>query len=298
MAPQIGTRRISVPVRSGLLAGNRLARRVGTTLLWIAVVLGAIGMALPFIWMVLTSLKHDFEVLRLPITWLPDEFLYMKNYQDVFSRQTFGRFFLNSLIVTTGATVSSLLFSSLGGYAFAKFRFPGKEVIFFLFIMAVLMVPFEVVVVPLYLIFNQAGLTDTYLGIAGPNLLSAFGIFVMRQFMESIPNDYLDAARVDGKSELGIFWNIVLPLSVPGLATLGTVKFIWVWNEFLWPLVVVRSDEMKTVILGLANYTGMWHTSYVLVTAAAFLTILPMIVLFVIFQEFIVQGMTMTGLKG
>jgi multiple sugar transport system permease protein len=265
---------------------------------WTVIILGAGIMALPFVWMVLTSLKHDSEVLRLPITWLPDQFPYLENYRQVFIRQPFARFFLNSFIVTTLATVSSLLFSSLSGYAFAKFRFPGKEVVFFVFILAVLMVPFEVVVVPLYLIFNRFGLTDTYLGLAGPNLLSAFGVFIMRQFIESIPDDYIDAARVDGQSELGIFARIVLPLSVPGLATLGTVKFIWTWNEFLWPLVVVRSDEMKTVILGLANYNGMWWTSYALVTAAAFLSVIPMIILFLVFQEFIIKGMTMTGLKG
>jgi ABC-type glycerol-3-phosphate transport system permease component len=298
MATQTVSERISTSGRVRAFTARRLAGRMGKILLWVAVVFGAAIMVLPFVWMVLTSLKHDYEVLRLPITWLPDQFLYLKNYQDVFARQAFGRFFVNSFIVTFGATFSSVIFSSLGGYAFAKFQFPGKELIFFLFILAVLMVPFEVVVVPLYLMFNRAGLTDTYLGIAGPNLLSAFGIFVMRQFMESIPDDYIDAARVDGHSELGIFARIVLPLSVPGLATLGTVKFIWIWNEFLWPLVIVRSDEMKTVILGLASYSGMWHTSYSLVTAAAFLSVIPMVILFVVFQQYIIQGMTMTGLKG
>jgi ABC-type glycerol-3-phosphate transport system permease component len=269
-----------------------------TTLRWAIIVVGAVAMALPFVWMVLTSFKHDYEVLRIPITWLPDEAFYFENYKEVFTRQPFGRFFVNSFIVTGAATISSLFFSSLGGYAFAKFQFPGKEVIFFAFVLAVLMVPFEVVVVPLYLLFNSVGLTNTYLGLAGPNLLSAFGVFIMRQFMQSIPNDYIDAARVDGQSEFGIFLRIVLPLSVPALATVGTVKFIWTWNDFLWPLVIVQTDAMKTVILGLANYTGMWYTSYVTVTAASFLSIIPMIIIFVIFQEFVIRGVTMTGLKG
>lgn len=294
MATQ-NARKLGAPPARGRL---KLAHATAKILQWAVIILGAATMALPFVWMVLTSLKHDSEVLRLPITWLPDQFPYLENYRQVFIRQPFGRFFANSFIVTTAATVTSLVFSSLGGYAFAKFRFPGKEVLFFLFILAVLMVPFEVVVLPLYLIFNRFGLTDTYLGLAGPNLLSAFGVFIMRQFIESIPDDYIDAARVDGHSELGIFAKIVLPLAVPGLATLGTVKFIWTWNDFLWPLVIVRSDEMKTVILGLANYTGMWWTSYALVTAASFLSVIPMIVLFLIFQEFIIKGMTMTGLKG
>ncbi len=294
MAVHTGNRSAFKSARRPIWRGSTIAKIVP----WAVIVLGSAIMALPFVWMVLTSLKHDYEVLRLPITWLPDQFPYLGNYQEVFARQAFGRFFVNSFIVTIAATVSSLFFSSLAGYAFSKFSFPGKEALFFVFVLAVLMVPFEVVVLPLYLIFNRFGLTDTYLGLAGPDLLSAFGVFIMRQFIDSIPNDYIDAARVDGHSELGIFTKIVLPLAVPGLATLGTVKFIWTWNEFLWPLVIVRADEMKTVILGLANYTGMWWTSYALVTAAAFLSIIPMIVIFVIFQEFIIEGMTMTGLKG
>jgi multiple sugar transport system permease protein len=132
----------------------------------------------------------------------------------------------------------------------------------------------------------------------GPSLISAFGIFIMRQFMTSIPDDYIDAARVDGLSEFGIFLRIVLPLSGPALATLGTVKFIWTWNEFLWPLIMVESDAVKTVTLGVATYVGMWFTDYEIVTAAATLSVIPILILFVVLQNSIVKGMTMTGLKG
>jgi multiple sugar transport system permease protein len=273
-------------------------KRLSQYLLQTLIIIGAVIMAFPFIWMVLTSLKHSDEIYRLPITILPDNFFYFENYHIVFERQPFLRFFLNSFIMAVGCTVASLLFSSLSGYAFAKFEFPGKEVLFFVFILAALMIPFEVIVIPLYLLFNRLGLVNTYLGIMGPSLLSAFGIFIMRQFIVSIPDDYLDAARIDGYSELQIFFYIIIPLSRPALATLGTIKFIWAWNDFLWPLVMVTSEEMRTVMLGLSTYTGLWHTDYNVVTAAAFLSVIPLLIIYLFLQNFVIEGMTMTGLKG
>ena len=278
---------------------NRISiKRLGQYVLITFIFTGAIIMAFPFIWMVLTSLKYSDEIYRLPMTILPDDFLNSENYYIVFERQPFLRFFLNSFIVAVGSTVISLFFSSLAGYAFAKFEFPGKEVLFFAFILAVLMIPFEVIVIPLYLLFNRLGLVDTYLGIMGPGMISAFGIFIMRQFIVSIPNDYLDAARIDGHSEFQIFLRIIIPLSGPALATLGTIKFIWTWNEFLWPLVMVNSENIRTVTLGLSTYTGLWHTDYNVVTAAAFLSVIPMLIIYLFLQNFVIEGMTMTGLKG
>ena len=277
---------------------NSIFRLLGRYTLYALIIAGAIIMAFPFIWMVLTSLKHADEIYRLPITILPDNFLYFENYRIVFERQPFLRFFLNSFIVAIGCTAFSLVFSSLSGYAFAKFEFPGKEIIFFAFILAALMIPFEVIVIPLYLLFNRLGLVNTYLGIMGPSLLSAFGVFIMRQFIVSIPNDYIDAARIDGLSELQIFLHIILPMSRPALATLGTIKFIWTWNDFLWPLVMVSSEPMRTVTLGLSTYTGLWHTDYTVVTAAAFLSVIPLLVIYLFLQNFVIEGMTMAGLKG
>ena len=255
-------------------------------------------MAFPFVWMILTSLKHSDEIYRIPITLLPDSFLYFENYRVVFERQPFLRFFLNSSIIATSCTVASLFLSSLSGYAFAKFEFPGKDILFFVFILAALMIPFEVIVIPLYLLFNRLGLVNTYLGIMGPSLLSAFGIFVMRQSIVAIPDDYLDAARIDGLSELQIFFRIIVPMSRPALATLGTIKFIWTWNDFLWPLVMVNNELMRTVTLGLSTYTGMWHTDYTIVTAAAFLSVIPLLIIYLALQNLVIEGMTMTGLKG
>jgi multiple sugar transport system permease protein len=255
-------------------------------------------MALPFVWMVLTSFKEGHEIYRFPITFLPDSIFNISNYQEVFARQPFGRFMINSVVISASATVTSLIFSSLAGYAFAKYQFPGKEIIFFGLILSVLMIPFEVIVIPLYLMYSRAHLNNTLLGVMGPSLISAFGVFVMRQFMQSVPDDYIDAARIDGMSEFGIFVRIVLPLSGPALATLGTVKFIWTWNEFLWPLIMVESDSVKTVTLGVASYVGMWFTDYEVVTAATTLSVIPTLIIFILLQNMVVRGMTMTGLKG
>jgi multiple sugar transport system permease protein len=284
--------------QSHILGNPTNVKRLVQYILYALIIVGAVIMAFPFVWMVLTSLKHSDEIYRMPITILPENFLNFENYKIVFERQPFLRFFLNSFIVATGCTVVSLFLSSLSGYAFAKFEFPGKEVLFFIFILAALMIPFEVILIPLYLLFNRLGLVNTYLGIMGPGLLSAFGVFIMRQSIVSIPNDYLDAARIDGLSELDIFFRIIVPMSRPALATLGTIKFIWTWNEFLWPLVMVNNEVMRTITLGLSTYTGMWHTDYTVVTAAAFLSVIPLLVIYLILQNLVIEGMAMTGLKG
>jgi len=273
------------------------AAHIRRYLVGLLIIIGAVIMASPFIWMVLTSVKYSEEIYRLPMTLLPDDLFNFQNYVTVFERQPFLRFFLNSTIISLSCTAVSLLFSSLSGFAFAKYRFPGKEVLFFVFILAALMIPFEVILIPLYLLFNKLGLVNTYVGIAGPSLLSAIGVFIMRQFIVSIPDDYIDAARIDGYSELGIFFRIILPMSLPALATLGTIKFIWSWNDFLWPLVMVTTEDMRTVMLGLSTYTGMWHTDYTVVTAAAFLSVIPLLIIYLFLQNFVIEGMTMTGLK-
>lgn len=284
--------------QSHILGNSINVKRLGQYILHALIIVGAVVMAFPFVWMVLTSLKHSDEIYRMPITILPENFLNFENYRIVFERQPFLRFFLNSFIVATGCTVVSLFLSSLSGYAFAKFEFPGKETLFFVFILAALMIPFEVILIPLYLLFNHLGLVNTYLGIMGPSLLSAFGVFIMRQSIVSIPDDYLDAARIDGLSELQIFFRIIVPMSRPALATLGTIKFIWTWNDFLWPLIMVNNEVMRTVTLGLSTYTGMWHTDYTVVTAAAFLSVIPLLIIYLVLQNLVIEGMTMTGLKG
>jgi ABC-type glycerol-3-phosphate transport system permease component len=267
---------------------------------WLAVTLvaaGALTVFFPFFWMAMTSLKTVPEIQRVPLAVLPDRWANLDNYREVFQRQPFGRFLLNSALVASVSALSSLVVSSLAGYGFAKFRFPGRSVLFFA-IVGILMVPFQSVVVPLYLWVSRLGLLDTYLGILAPDLVSVFGVFLMRQSIEVVPGDYIDAARIDGCGELGIFWRVILPSVKPALATLLIIKFMWTWNELFWPLVVVNSPSMKVVTMGLVSFTNIYFIEYNLVTAAAVLSILPILAIFLVFQRWVVQAVVMSGLKG
>jgi ABC-type glycerol-3-phosphate transport system permease component len=258
---------------------------------------GAITVFFPFFWMAVTSLKTVPEIQRVPLQVLPDRWSNLDNYREVFARQPFGRFLLNSALIASVSAVSSLIVSSLAGYGFAKFRFPGRNLLFFA-IIGILMVPFQSVVVPLYLWVSRLGLLDTYLGILAPDLVSVFGVFLMRQSIEVVPSDYIDAARIDGSSELGIFWRVILPAVRPALATLLIIKFMWTWNELFWPLVVINSPTMKVVTMGLVSFTNIYFIEYNLVTAAAVLSILPILAIFVVCQRWVVQAVVMSGLKG
>jgi multiple sugar transport system permease protein len=267
---------------------------------WIVAALvaaGAICVFFPFFWMAVTSLKTVPEIQRVPLTIAPDRWTNLDNFREVFHRQPFARFLLNSALVAAVSALSSVIVSSLAGYGFAKFRFPGHSVFFFA-IVGILMVPFQSVVVPLYLWVNRLGLLDTYLGILAPDLVSVFGVFLMRQSIEVVPSDYIDAARIDGASELGIFWRVILPSVKPALATLVIVKFMWTWNELFWPLVIINSPTMKVVTLGLLSFTNMYFIEYNLVTAAAVVSILPILFVFLVCQKWVVRGVVMSGLKG
>ena len=266
-------------------------------LIMLAVTCGAIVVFFPFFWMALTSLKLAPEIQRVPLQIAPDNWLNFSNYFEVFKREPFLRYLLNSAIVASIAAVSSVIVSSLAGFGFAKYRFPGRDV-FFLAIVGILMVPFQSVVVPLYIWMNELGLLDTYMGIVAPDLVSVFGVFLMRQAIEMIPNDYIDAARIDGASEFRIFFLVILPSVKPAIATLLIIKFLWSWNEFFWPMVVISSPQMKVVTMGLMSFTNMYFIEYNLLTAAAVISILPILLIFITLQRWVVQAVVMSGLKG
>jgi len=282
----------AVPPAGRVLKAGRYAWLAGAL-----VAAGAVCVFFPFFWMAVTSLKTVPEIQRVPLQVAPDRWTNLDNFREVFQRQPFARFLLNSALVASVSALSSVIISSLAGYGFAKFRFPGHGLFFFA-IVGILMVPFQSVVVPLYLWVNRLDLLDTYLGILAPDLVSVFGVFLMRQSIEVVPTDYIDAARIDGASELGIFWRVILPSVKPALATLVIVKFMWTWNELFWPLVVVNSPTMKVVTLGLLSFTNMYFIEYNLVTAAAVLSILPILVVFLVCQKWVVRGVVMSGLKG
>ena len=281
----------------GQRARGSVGRMVGRAALYLTLLAFAAFMAQPFVWMVLTSLKELHEVHRIPVSWWPDNPLNVRNYVQIFTERPFGLYILNSFVVAIGATISTLLFSTLGGYAFAKLPMPGKEILF-TFILATIMLPFEVSAIPLYLIFNKLGLVNTYLGLMAPELVSILGIFLIRQFCETIPSDYLDAARIDGAGEVRILWTVILPIITPALVTLALIRFIATWNGFLWPLLIVRDETMRTLPLALSFFSGYYGTQYHLLAAAACVSVLPLLILFLVLQRQVVEGVALTGLKG
>jgi multiple sugar transport system permease protein len=276
----------------------RLASAVGTAAKYLIIAAGAMAMLVPFAWMLSASLMTPTEITARPPVWVP-RIAQWHNYREVVHVIPMGRMYLNSLFVTI-ATVLGLLFtSSLAGYAFAKFEFPGRNVLF-VGTLGTMMIPFFVTLIPVFYIVKQFGWLDSYAGLIIPGLVSAYGIFLMRQFILGIPDELIDAARIDGASEFRIYYEIVIPLCPPALATLGTFTSIGRWNAFLWPLLVITSRELFTVPLGLNSlrlYAGEARNLNLLMAGTA-IAIVPVLILFVSMQRFFVQGIALTGLKG
>lgn len=258
---------------------------------------------LPLIWMVVTSLLTPSEANRFPPVLIPHHPRF-QNYPDAFHAAPFGHFFANSAIVTLVVVSSNLVVCSLAGYAFARLRFLGSKALF-VTLMATLMVPFQVTMIPVFLIVKWFGDNVwSYLGINHlgalmiPNLATAFGIFFLRQFFQTVPVELEEAARVDGTSRLGVLFKIVLPLSLPAMSTLAALTFLDSWNNFLWPLIVVTSQSQMTVPLGLTYFQGSHTTQWPLLMAGNMMSLLPMLIVFVVAQRYFVQSVAGTGLKG
>lgn len=251
---------------------------------------------MPFVWMLLGSVKPDGEILTNPGGWLPHSPT-LANYGQWFSTLGIGGYFRNSAIVAGCTVLGNLLFCSMVGYALAKLDFPGKRLLFTL-VMVTLMVPGVVTFVPLFVVVAKLHLINTYAGLVLPFLTSPIGVFLMRQFIRSIPDSLIEAARIDGAGEMRIFTRIVLPLSGPPLATLGILTFLASWNNFLWPLVVAQNQDRYTLPVALSLYsTGEQATDYGLLLAGSVMVITPIIVAFVALQRWFVQGVATTGLK-
>lgn len=264
--------------------------------LHVGLVLGLLIMIVPFVWMILGSFKTTAELRQVPPTWIPEQPT-LGNYQDLFDRLDFARFFFNSAVVAVLVTVGNLVFCSMLGYALAKLRFPGRRPLFLL-VLATLMVPGLVTFMPLFVLVANMGLVNTHAGLALPFVAQAFGVFLMRQFIMGVPDELLDAARIDGAGEHYIFWRIVLPLTGPALATLAILMFLGSWNNFLWPLVVATTENMYTLPIAIALFsTGQHETNLGLLMAGSAAALVPVLVVFVVLQRFFTQGIAMTGIK-
>jgi multiple sugar transport system permease protein len=263
---------------------------------WIYVVLtvGGVITAFPFLWMVLTSLKTFSDVFQPGIFPANPTF---ENYVQVLTKTGFLRWFANSIGVAAVTTLSVLFFDSLVGYTLAKMKFPGKELIFLL-ILSTVMIPTEMLVIPWYVGALKLHIADSYFAIALPGLISAFGVFLMRGFFEGIPDELFDAARVDGMGEFGLFTRIGLPLVKPALAALGIFTFLGNYNAFLWPLIIIQSSELRTLPIGISLFSGESGAQWQLIMAASSLAVVPVLIVFGIFQRQIIEGVVLTGVKG
>lgn len=281
------------PVRRAAARSSRRPAR-STLVVGALVTLGAVATAFPFAWMILSAVKPRSESLAYPPHVLPRHVTF-EYLGQLFSELDFGRYLVNTLAVVLISMVG-LVLMAMAGYGFAKFEFRGKEVVFFL-VLATMMIPVQVTMIPIFLILNGIGLTNTLVGIALPTLVSAFGVFLFRQFMTTIPTEVLEAARIDGAGELRVFAQIVLPMSRPILAVQVVLTFITGWNSFLWPLVVASDQNLYTLSVGIALLNQQVATNPSLQMAAAALMVVPVLVVFVVFQRHIVQGFTLSGLK-
>jgi multiple sugar transport system permease protein len=253
-------------------------------------------MILPFVWIFFSSFKANTEVFQIPFQWLPDEW-HFENYVQPFQERPLFLYFCNSVFVAAIVTLCNVLFDSMVGYALALFRFPGRTALFF-FILGTMMLPIQVIVVPLFLIVKSFGWLNSYLALTVPGFMSAFGVFLMRQWFLSFPKELLDAARIDGASELAIFFRIVMRSAGPALSALAIFIFMANYDSFLWPLVVVNKERYMTLPLGISAFVGQYQTAYNQLMAVSVLGLIPVLIVFLIFQRHFVQGMTTSGIKG
>ena len=274
----------------------RAVRLAGQVAAYAVVLLGAAAVAVPIYWMFTSALKTSPEILAIPIRWVPSQPRF-NNFTDAWNSAPFFHYLFNSLFVGLAVTLSTLFFASLTGHALAKFSFPGRDVCFG-FVLSTMMIPFSVIIIPLFVLVRDLGWMNSYYALIVPAGVSAFGIFLMRQFIMTLPDELLDAARIDGASEPSIFRVIVLPLTKPALATLALLTFMNNWDSFLWPLVVTTGDTYRTLPVGLAAFQTQYVTHYEWIMAVATLVTLPVFALFLGLQRYFVQGIVMSGLKG
>jgi multiple sugar transport system permease protein len=287
-----------------------IRRLLKPTFLHLVLASGALTTIVPFLWMISTSLKPEPEIFRFPPVWLPSAWKW-DNYAKAMTAAPFGRYFLNTVIYAVGITASNLLFCSMAAYAFARLRFPGRNLLFIL-VLGTMMIPAQVTMVPVFIMLKRwpllggndllgvggHGLLNTYTGLVLPGAVGAFGIFLLRQFFMTLPRELEDAARIDGCSEAGIYWRIILPLSKPAMATLGIFTFTAAWNEFLWPLLIMSKDSMKTLQVGLQVFQTQYTTTWDLLMAGTVVVTLPVLIIFLFGQRYFTRGIALSGIKG
>lgn len=276
---------------------NKKAKRTSRRVIAYALLLLAAAWAIiPMLWMVLSSFKTLEDMFRVPMQWLPNPW-YFQAYPDAWAQRDFTRYFLNSAFISVSITLGNILFCSMAGYALAKFRFIGRQFLF-LAILSTLMLPLEVTMVPLFLIVKEFNWQNTYLGVIIPFLADAFGVFLMRQYILGIPDELIEAARIDGMNELGIFFKIIMPLSKPAIIALAIFTFREAWDMYIWPLVIITKEQIRPITVGVALFMSNYGTIWNQLLAVATIAMLPMIILFLVLQRYFIRGIVLSGLKG
>lgn len=281
---------------SNLKKKNPALYYLSQVLLYGALILGALVMLTPFAWMLSASFKAQKDVFNFPIQWIPPEW-HPENYQRIWVQIPLIKYFLNTAKLTVIITVIQLITSSFAAYAFAKLEFKGRDQLFLLYVMTIA-IPWQVYMVPQYIMMGKLHLTDSHLGLVLMHTFTAFGVFLIRQFYVGIPNELIEAARIDGLSEYGIWARIMLPLSKPAIATLCITSFVNEWNDFMGPLIYLSTDSKKTLQLGLRLFNGQYSSEYQLIMAASVVSLIPVFIMFVSLQKYFVEGIATSGMKG
>ncbi|MGC4773346.1 carbohydrate ABC transporter permease [Micromonospora sp. DT44] len=293
---------LSTPVPAIAAPGNhptsvrRVRSRAGRLVGYAALVLAAAGLLLPFFWMVVASLKTNNDVFTIPITWLPDPVVW-RNYLDIWQRSDMTTWLRNTLLLSVIVTFLQVFTGSFAAYGFARVRFPGRNLLFLAYV-GTIAVPWQSYMIPQFILMSKLHLSNTLWSIVAIQAFGAIGVFLMKQFYETIPEELSEAARVDGLSEYGIYRRIILPLSRPALASLALLTFTTTWNDYLGPLVYLRSPELRTIQLGLNTFISQYNAEYALIMTGSVLSVLPVAVIFLLGQRHFIEGVASTGLKG
>lgn len=279
---------------------KNLGDNLKKSMIYLMLTFGAITTVAPFIWMVVTSLKEPSQVFAYDkewwAEWVPTSFMW-QNYQKAWKIVPFARFYLNSIFVTCATTIGQVATSAMAAYAFARLNFYGRDKLFYGYL-ATLMIPGAVTMIPIFILLRMLGWIDTYRALILPGIFTAYGTFMLRQFFLTLPKELEDAAKIDGCSYFGIFWRIILPLSKPALATLTTFTFLGTWMNFMWPLIVVNSQEKFTLPVGLAYFQSMYNTDWTVLMAGSVMMLTPILIVFMFNQRYFVEGIKMSGIKG
>lgn len=269
--------------------------QVSHLIIHLVLLAGSIIMILPFAWMVLTSFKTFPETMKLPIKWMPNNFI-MDNYIEVLEKLNFGRYYINTIINTVAITTLQVLICSMAAYGFGRLKAPGTDVIFIL-VLSVLMIPTQMTMIPSYVLLNKMGMINTRWVLIIPQIFSAYGTFFLKQFFVQLPKELEESARIDGCSYFRCYWNIIMPLCGTAIAAFSIFTVLWAWNDLLWPLIMTSSDSIRVLSVGVATLVGQYATKNNLLMAASVMVTIPMIVVFIIFQKQFISGIATTGLK-